>query len=96
MGMSREELELMTDLKRICNQAPEFALEFMAGSLSIEAELAYARRLIDVADALMHHANIRKYVVVEGQVTSAVIQAELCAVQPGRENGDSGEVEGER
>lgn len=52
MGMNREELELLTNLKRVCNQAPEFALEFMAGDLSVEVEIAYAHRLVDVAETL--------------------------------------------
>jgi len=46
--MFREDRELLADLKRVCNDAGLFALEYMAGDLSIEAEDAYARRLIDI------------------------------------------------
>jgi hypothetical protein len=61
--MTPDERELLCDLKRVCNQAPEFALEFMSGGLSVEAEIAYAHRLVDVAEALMYHANTRKCIV---------------------------------
>lgn len=85
MGMSRKELEVITDLKRVCNQAPEFALAFMAGNLSVDAEITYAHRLVDIAEALLHHANARKHVVIEGHITATVIRTELSEMPPERE-----------
>jgi len=67
--MLREDRELLADLKRVCNDASVFALEFMAGDLSVEAEIAYAHRLVDVTELIMNHANARKRLVINGQAT---------------------------
>lgn len=72
--MLREDRELLADLKRVCNSASTFALEFMAGELSVEAEIAYAHRLVDVAELIMNHANARKRLVINGQVSSITFE----------------------
>jgi len=74
--MLRDERELLADLKRVCNDASVFALEFMAGDLSVEAEIAYAHRLVDVAELIMNHANARKRLIIDGQATGLALEAE--------------------
>lgn len=74
--MLPEDLELLTHLKRICNSAGPFALEYMAGDLSIAAEEAYARRLIEVGERLLTHAHSRKNLVLEAEPTLFVLEAE--------------------
>jgi len=51
--MLREDRELLTDLSRACTHAPQFALQYMAGDLSIEGEEAYALQLIDLGERLL-------------------------------------------
>lgn len=72
--MTREEIELMCHLKRVCNQIPDFALEFMSGDMPAEAEIAFARRLVDMAEQLMHHANAKRRVVIDGAATTLTIE----------------------
>ena len=79
--MLREERELLADLKRLCNDASVFALEFMAGDLSIVAEEAYAHRLVDVAEMMMHHANARKRLVIDGHATPLAIQLDPSSLE---------------
>jgi hypothetical protein len=79
--MTREELELMAELKRICNQAPGFALAFMAEHLSIEAEETYALRLAGIGERLLAHAKRRKVWVINGEAIQFVIDAELVPVE---------------
>lgn len=81
--MTPDECELLCNLKRVCNHAPGFALEFMAGNLSVEAEIAYAHRLVDIAEALMHHANGRKRMVIDGHIVSIIHEPELRDLPPG-------------
>jgi len=78
--MLPEDRELLTDLKRACNQAGQFALEYMAGDLSIEAEEAYALRLIDIGERLLAHAKNCKGLVLDGEPTELVIDAEFVRV----------------
>lgn len=75
--MTPDERELLCDLKRVCNHAPGFALELMAGNLPVEAEIAYAHRLVDIAEALLRHANGRERMVIDGHITGAVYDPEL-------------------
>jgi len=63
--MPPDEHELLTDFKRVCEQAPLFVLEFTTGGLSVEAEEAYAFRLVDVAEELLRHAKNRKLAALE-------------------------------
>jgi hypothetical protein len=93
--MFREDRELLADLKRVCNDAGLFALEYMAGDLSIEAEEAYALRLIDVGERLLGHAKSRKGLVLDGAPTQLVIEAPFVRVEhtvhelpPGNKPGD--------
>ena len=81
MGMTREELLLMTDLMRVCSQAHTFCLEFADQAVSIDDEEAYALRLIDVADRLLEHAKARKGLDRDGQPTPLVIDAEFIRVE---------------
>lgn len=57
--MTPDEQQLVTDLKRVLSQVPQFVLEFTAGDLPVEAEKAYAYRLVDVAEELLRHARNR-------------------------------------
>jgi hypothetical protein len=70
--MTPDECELLCDLKRVCNHAPEFALDLMAGNLPVDAEIAYAHRLVDVAEALLRHASGRKRIVID-EHTAAIV-----------------------
>ena len=72
--MLRDERELLADLKRVCNDAALFALELMAGDLSIADEITYAHRLVDVAELIMNHANARKRLVINARVSSVTIE----------------------
>lgn len=95
MGMTREELLLMTDLMRVCSQADTFWLEFTDAALSIADEEAYALRLIDVGERLLAHAKGRKGLVLNGEPTPLVIDAafvrvdDIRALPPGNRPGDS-------
>ena len=83
--MLREDRELLTDLKRVCNDAGLFVLEYMAGDLSIEAEESYTLRLVDVAERLLAHARRRKGLVLDGDPTPLVIDAPFVRVDDMRE-----------
>jgi len=94
--MLREDRELLADLKRACNEAGQFVLEYMVGDLPIETEEAYALRLIDIGDRLLAHAKSRKGFVLDGEPAPLVIDAgwvrvesELRELPPGSESGDT-------
>ena len=94
MGMTREELLLMTDLMRVCRQADTFYLEFTDEALPIKTEEVYALQLIDLGERLLTHAKARKGLVLDGEPTQLVIDAEVVRVDyephelpPGREPG---------
>jgi hypothetical protein len=78
--MLREDLELLTDLKRACNQAGQFALEYLAGDLSIEMEEAYALRLIHVGERLLAHVKRRKGLVLDSEPAPLAIDVEFVRV----------------
>jgi len=78
--MLRDERELLADLKRACNQAGPFVLEFIAGELPIEAEEAYAYLLGDIADRLLAHAKARKGLIIDGEPTPLVIESQAVIV----------------
>ena len=67
--MLREERELLADLMRVSNQAPDFALEFVGGDMPVEIEETYAHRLVDVAELLLNHAKARRRLVINAQPT---------------------------
>ena len=55
-----DERDLLADLRRVCGQVPLFAVEFTTGALSVDAEVAFADRLIDVAGGILLHAHARE------------------------------------
>ena len=81
--MTRDEGELLGDLEWVCEQARLFAAEFQTGDLSIDAEEAYALRLIDVAERLLGHAKDRKGPMINGEPTPLVIDAGWVRVEEG-------------
>lgn len=83
--MLREDRELLADLKRVCNDAGLFALEYMARGLSIDDEETYALRLIDVGERLLAHARGRKGLVLDGEPTPLVIDAPFVRLEEIRE-----------
>jgi|SRR5215470_697795 len=95
--MLREDRELLCDLKRACNEAGQFALAYLAGTLSAEAEEAYALRLVNIAERLLAHAKSRQGFVLDGEPTRLIIDAESVRVgyavrelPPGRQPGTTG------
>lgn len=81
--MLREDRELVTDLKRACNQAVPFALEFMAGTLSVADEEAYGLWLAEIAGRILIHAKMRAHLVVDGQAIVIDGQPMELALEPG-------------
>ena len=79
--MTHEELILLTDLKRVCNEAGQFFLEFTDGGLSIQAEEAYAYSLLDVGERLLSHTKARKRLNHNGEPTQLVLDAEFVRVE---------------
>lgn len=79
--MLREDRELLADLRRACLHAPQFALEYMAGHVSIEVEEAYALSLIDIGERLLAHAKGRKGLVFDREPTQLVIEAPFVRVE---------------
>jgi len=55
-----DERGILADLRRVHGQVPLFVVEFTTGGLSVDAEVAFARRLIDVADGILLHADARR------------------------------------
>jgi len=81
VAVLREDRELLTDLKRVCNRAGQFALEYLADDLSTEAEEAYALRLIDIGERLLDRAKNRKGFDRDGEPTRFVVDAEVVRVE---------------
>jgi hypothetical protein len=86
--MTREELELMWELRRVCEQVPDFVLEFTDGAMSVTAEEAYGLQLIDLGERLLAHAKARKGLALDGEPTPLVIEAGYAHLQ----NGESSEL----
>ena len=55
-----DERGILADLWRVYGQVPLFAMEFTTGGLSVDAEVAFAHRLIDVADGILLHVDARR------------------------------------
>ena len=55
-----DDRDIMADLRRACGQVPLFTMEFTTGGLSVDAETAFAHRLIDVAEGILLHAEARR------------------------------------
>ena len=88
MPMSRAELELMWTLKAVIGQSPQFVLDFAAGETTAEAEIAFARRLVDVAEQLVRHADAKEQVVLEGEVANVVDQTFPLQIEAGARRPD--------
>lgn len=83
--MTRDELELMWELKRVCNGVPGFVLEFMDGDLSAEAERAFANQLEDLAEQLVDHAKAKECLVFDGSAIVLPNHAEPRQLEAGGE-----------
>jgi hypothetical protein len=73
MGMTREELELMWQLKRVLGEAGEFVLAFSGGDMDPNVELEFAKELAVLADGFRRHA-VGKLSVVAGEVVGVVAE----------------------
>lgn len=74
--MLREDRELLADLKRACNDAGPFVLQYLAGDLTTAAEEAYAQRLINIGERLISHAKTRTRLVLDHESTPLILDAE--------------------
>jgi hypothetical protein len=80
MSMSRDELELMQRLQRLCNRIPDFAVGFASEELSAEAEIAFAREMAAVAEGIHRHANAPRAMTIDGELVAFVTDAGLGSV----------------
>jgi hypothetical protein len=76
--MLHEDRALLADLKRACNQAVQFALGYMDGNLSPEAENTYALLLIDIGERLLAHSKAKSRIVLDGSLVMQVNDEKLC------------------
>jgi len=83
MPMSRDELDLMGELRRLTERIPEFVLEFVNHDLTVEAEIAFVRQLADMAEGLLRHANGRRGLTADGQAVPLVIDMPFGRLPPG-------------
>lgn len=74
--MTHEEMEVLAKLRQACAQASDFALDFPDNGMPVDREVAFAKLLVSVAEAILHHANKRKQLVIEGEAVGpdAVIE----------------------
>lgn len=63
--MTRDEMELLTKLQRLCNEAPAFAMAFPDDGLPIEDELDFGCRLVEVGNCILRHATDRNRTVID-------------------------------
>jgi hypothetical protein len=61
-----EDRQLLVDLARVNRCVPEFVLAFIDGKVSPDEQIAFARRLVELAEVITTHANERKRVVIDG------------------------------
>lgn len=87
--MTPDERDLLTDLKRACDQAPGFVLEFLSGDMPVDAEEAYAHRLVDVAEMLMLHARARKRLIIDSRPTTTTTTLHPARLSAPRQSGDN-------
>lgn len=86
MPMSRDELELMRELRHLSERIPGFVLAFANHDLTIDAEIAFVHRLADMAEGLLRHANGRRGLTTDGQPAPLVIDMSFVRLEPtGRE-----------
>jgi hypothetical protein len=57
--MTRDEMLVLTELNRMCTEAPAFALGFPDGNLPVADEYAFGFRLLDIANGVLRHARER-------------------------------------
>jgi len=57
--MTRDEVLVLTELNRLCAEAPAFALGFPDGNLPLADEYAVGFRLLDMAHGVLRHARER-------------------------------------
>jgi len=57
--MTRDEMLVLTELNRLCAEAPAFALGFPDRNLRVTDEYAFGFRLLDVAQGVLRHARER-------------------------------------
>jgi hypothetical protein len=57
--VTREEMELLAELRQVCAQAPAFALGFPDSGLPVADELEFGCRLVDLAQGILRHARQR-------------------------------------
>lgn len=57
--MTRDEMTLLADLRRLCAEAPAFALAFPDNGLPVADELEYGCRLLEVAHRILSHTRRR-------------------------------------
>ena len=71
--MSRNELDLMHELRRLSERIPAFVLAFANDELAIDVEIAFVRQLADMAEGLLRHANCRQGLTTDGRPAPLVI-----------------------
>ena len=57
--MTREEMELLAGLSRVCADAPAFALAFPDNGLPVVDELEFGLRLAEITHGILLHARQR-------------------------------------
>ena len=64
--MIPQDRQLLAELARVNSQVPGFVLSFIDGKLSPDEQSAFARKLADLAAAILDHADERKRMVIDG------------------------------
>jgi len=63
--VTREEMQLMQDLQRICDQAQGIALHFADNGLPLDTEIRFATQLLELGEGILRHATSRNVLVVD-------------------------------
>jgi len=82
MPMSRDELDLMHELRRLSERIPGLVLAFANDELAVEAELAFVRQLADMAEGLLRHANSRRGLTEDEHPAPLVIDMPATRLAP--------------
>ena len=69
--MTREDLELLTELSRLNNTMASLALRIMDGSATAGEQRDYAQRLIAAGQRLRYRADEMDYLVIDGEATES-------------------------
>lgn len=76
----REDRELLAHLALVNSDVPGIAVRLMNGQLPVDEQRAFARRLVDIAEALIIHADRRDHPILEHQPpASAAIEGGCCS-----------------